>query len=57
MAGILEIVTAWSVSNTAQITCNASFLAPCGVMEPCRRWPPIIWNEDIDSCFFERILM
>ena len=34
--GMLWIVTGSLVSSVAQITCNASFLAPCGVMVPLK---------------------
>ena len=35
MLGMFSMVTGSHVSNVAQITCRASFLAPCGVMVPC----------------------
>jgi hypothetical protein len=34
IAGIFEIVTSSAVSKVAQIICNASFFAPCGVISP-----------------------
>src|ERR1700761_7802495 len=41
---MLLMVTFSSVSNTADITCNASFLSPCGVISPFSGLPPIISN-------------
>ena len=42
MLGMLDIVTGWEVSNTAQTICKASFLAPCGTSSPLSGLPPII---------------
>ena len=42
MRGMLEMVTFSGVSSTAQSTCSASFLAPCGVMLPFSFLPPVI---------------
>ncbi len=46
--GIFSITTSSSVKSTAQITCKASFLAPCGTISPLRVLPPIISNLLID---------
>jgi hypothetical protein len=40
-------ITGSSVNNTAQITCSASFFAPCGINSPLRRLPPTILKEAI----------
>src|SRR5690606_32123351 len=39
------MVTFSLVNSTADITCKASFLAPCGVICPFRGFPPIISKE------------
>ena len=36
MSGIFLILTVSGVSKTAHRICKASFLAPCGVMEPLK---------------------
>ena len=41
------MVTSSLVSSVAQITCSASFLAPCGVIVPLSRCPPSILNDAI----------
>jgi hypothetical protein len=48
---MLLISTFSAVSNTAQITCNASFFAPCGITVPLSLLPPTISNADISSIF------
>ena len=49
ISGMLLIVTFSGVSNTAHKICNASFLAPCGLISPLSRMPPSILNVPI--CF------
>ena len=56
MLGILLMVTGSWVSNVAQMTCSASFLAPCGVMVPLSRCPPSILNVAISYFFFFLLL-
>ena len=52
MSGMFWIVTASWVSRVAQITCSASFFAPCGVMVPLSRCPPSMMNDAILGYFF-----
>ena len=47
MSGMLLIVTFSLVNSTAEITCNASFFAPCGMISPFNGFPPIISNAFI----------
>jgi hypothetical protein len=44
ISGILLMITASSVRRVAQITCRASFFAPCGVITPDSLCPPSIEN-------------
>ena len=43
------------VSKVAQITCKASFFAPCGVISPFRRCPPSITKVLISVVFFYNV--
>ena len=52
MSGMLRMVTASLVSSVAQITCKASFLAPCGVMVPLSVCPPSMMNDCISGVSF-----
>ena len=45
MSGTFSSLTASEVRSVAQITCRASFLAPCGVISPFRRCPPSMMND------------
>ena len=45
MSGMLLMVTGSLVSSVAQMTCRASFLAPCGVMVPLSGCPPSMMND------------
>ena len=45
ISGIFSIITSSGVNRTAQIICNASFLAPCGIISPFKRQPPSIIND------------
>ena len=47
ISGTLLMRIGLSVSSTALSICNASFLAPWGVMAPLRRCPPSIMNVPI----------
>ena len=49
ISGTFSIVTSSVVSRLAQMTCNASFLAPIGVMEPDSVWPPSMMNLLMES--------
>src|SRR6185312_1858899 len=44
ISGILLMVTFSDVNNTAEITCNASFFAPWGIISPLSGLPPFITN-------------
>src|SRR5665213_1886018 len=44
ISGILLIVIFSDVSKTAEITCNASFFAPWGIISPLSGLPPFITN-------------
>src|SRR5665213_2948870 len=44
ISGMLLIVIFSDVNNTAEITCNASFFAPWGIISPLSGLPPFITN-------------
>ena len=45
MSGIFAMVIGSAVNTTADKTCKASFLAPCGVILPLSALPPMTSNE------------
>ena len=47
ISGMLLMVTGSAVNNTAQMTCSASFFAPCGMISPFSLCPPSISNTAI----------
>ena len=48
------MITGSAVSNTADIICNASFFAPCGITVPFKALPPTISKADISLNFLRR---
>jgi hypothetical protein len=45
-------VTGSAVRTTAHKICNASFFAPCGVISPFIRRPPVTLNDAINLTYF-----